>query len=136
MPMTIKDLSQLYYLRREIEQEEQRIRALRERATSITSSVSGMPHGGGIADKTAIAADIADCEMLIAAKLNESIVMYRQLMAYINDIDDSLTRQIFKARFVDGLKWEQVADRCGGSVASAKMTVRRYLQKDVTHVTF
>lgn len=127
--MTIKELSQLYYLRREIEQEERRIQSLREKATSITASVTGMPHSGGIADKTAIAADIADCEMLIAAKLNESIVMYRRLMTYINGIDDSLTRQIFKARFVDGLKWEQVADKVGGSAASAKMTVYRFIRK-------
>lgn len=128
--MTIKELSQLYYLRHEIEQEERRIQSLREKATSITASVTGMPHSGGIADKTAIAADIADCEMLIAAKQNEAIVMYRRLTNYIYGIDDSLTRQIFKARFVDGLKWEQVADKCGGSAASVKMTVYRYIKRE------
>lgn len=127
--MTLKELSQLYFLRREIEQEQQRIRRLREAATATTAGFGGMPHAGTIADKPAIAAEVADCEHMIEAKITESIVVYRRLMAYIGGIDDSLTRQIFTARFIDGLRWEQVADKCGGSAASAKMTVYRFIRK-------
>ena len=127
--MTLKELSQLYFLRREIEQEQQRVQRLRERATSVTAGAGGMPHGDAISDKTAIAAEIADCETLIAAKIAESIVEYRRLVTYINGIEDSLTRQIFTARFVDGLRWEQVADRVGGSSDAVKKTCYRYLSR-------
>ena len=127
--MTLKELSQLHYLRGEIAQERERIQRLREIATSTTASIGGMPRAGTIADKPAIAAQIADCERMIDAKLSECIVVYHRLMDYINDIDDSLTRQIFAARFIDGLQWEQVADKCGGSAASAKMTVYRFIRK-------
>ena len=127
--MTLKELSQLYYLRREIEQEQQRVRELRARATSVTANLSGTPHSGAISDKTAIAAEIADCEALIAAKIAESTVEYKRLVTYINGIEDSLTRQIFTARFVDGLRWEQVADRVGGSSDAVKKTCYRYLNR-------
>ena len=124
--MTLRELSQLFYLKKEIEQEEQRARRLHERATRITSS--NRPPCG-IADKTAIAAEIADCETLIWAKINELMIITRRLTAYIHSIDDSLTRQIFELRFIDGKSWNEVADKCGGTESSVKKTCYRYLKK-------
>ena len=107
--MTIKELSQLYHLNREIEQEKHRLQELEAAATDTAVKISGLPHVGGISDKTAIAAQIADCRAVIEAKVQLSVVEYNRLNRYIANVQDSLTRQIMALRFVNGMSWNQVA---------------------------
>ena len=63
--MSIRELSQLYFLNREIEREKQRLANLEAAATGITANIKGLPHIGTVSDKTAIAAEIADCKAVI-----------------------------------------------------------------------
>lgn len=128
--MTIKELSQLYYLNREIEQEKDRLRQLEEAATSTTPKITGLPHVAGIADKTAIAAQIADARDVIEAKNKLAVVEYNRLLRYIARVDDSLVRQILSLRFVSGLSWAEVARRIGGNntEAGVKMACYRYIR--------
>ena len=98
--MTIKELSQLYHLNREIEQEKIRLQELTAAATDTSAKISGLPHVGGLSDKTAIAVQIADSRAVIEAKIALSVVEYNRLNRYINSVEDSLTRQILSLRFV------------------------------------
>ena len=77
--MTKKELSQLYYLNKEICQEKERLAELRAAAIDTSVKISGLPHVGKLSDKTAIAAQIADCEAIIDAKIQLSIVEYNRL---------------------------------------------------------
>lgn len=137
--MTKAELSRLYYLNKEIQREEERICELEAASTSCTTKISGLPHMGGIADKTGIAAGIADCRTAIEKNKELCIVEYNRLMRYINSIDDSLIRLIFKYRYLDCLKWDFIAARIGGdnSAESLRQIHKRFLdkQKDVTNVT-
>lgn len=130
--MTIKELSQLYHLNREIEQEKHRLRELEAAATNTASSITGLPHVGGISDKTAIAAQIADCRAVIEAKIQLSIVEYNQLNRYIENVEDSLTRQILTLRFIHGLSWNQVAMSVGGGNTEdgVKKMCYRYVKRN------
>ena len=112
--MTLQELSQLYYLNREIEHEKKRLKELEAAATNTAAKITGLPHISGIADKTAIAAQMAECRVILEARIAQSAVEYNRLMRYINGISDSLTRQIFTLRFVSGLSWNQVALHIGG----------------------
>lgn len=127
--MTRKELSQLYYLNREIEHDKQRLAELRAAATSTTSKITGLPHVGGISDKTALAADIADLEALIKNKIERTVIEYNRLMRYIESIDDSYIRDIMTLRHINGLTWMQVAANIGSSEYSVKQTYYRYLKK-------
>ena len=111
--MTKRELSQLYYLNREIDRERTRLAQLEAAATSTTSTISGLPHAGTISDKTAIAAAIADSRAIIEAKISLSVIEYNRLTRYIADIDDSLIRQILKLRYIDGLTWQRIAFEVG-----------------------
>lgn len=52
------------------------------------------------------------------------------LERYISEISDSLMRQIFTYRFVNGLSWDQVAAKIGGNTGgSVKKMCYRYLKK-------
>lgn len=113
--MTKKELSRLYCLNREIEQEQRRLAQLKEAATNTAVKISGLPAVGCMSDKTAIAAEIADSQAIIEAKLQLAIVEYRRINQYIAAIEDSYIRQIIALRFIDGLTWFQVAQRIGGN---------------------
>lgn len=129
--MTIKELSQLYHLNWEIEQEKVRLQELTAAATDISAKISGLPHVGGLSDKTAIAAQIADSKAIIEAKIALSVVEYNRLNRYINSVEDSLTRQILSLRFVNGLSWNQVAMSVGGgnTEGSVKQICYRFVKQ-------
>ena len=111
--MNRKELSQLYYLKREIANDEQRLIELESAATSITSKLNGFPGGGRRSDKTAIAAEIADLKAILNAKHEMCIAHYNKLTRYVMDIDDSLMRHI-TYRCIDLMKWRQIAQKIGG----------------------
>lgn len=127
--MTKKELSRLYCLNREIDQEQRRLAQLKEAATNTAVKISGLPAVGSISDKTAIAAEIADSQAIIEAKLQLAIVEYRRINQYIAAIEDSYIRQIIALRFVDGLTWFQVAQHIGGGNTSdsVRMALNRFL---------
>lgn len=129
--MTKKELSQLYYINREIEQDKRRLRELEDASTNTAAKITGLPHVGGISDKTAIAAEIVDCCAVIKAKTELSVVEYNRLNRYIVSVEDSLIRQILALRFINGLSWRQVAENIGGgnTADGVKKICYRFLDK-------
>ena len=92
-----------------------------------------MPHCSGISDKVGkIATEIAYYKSTIEAKNKQCMAEIIRLSNYISDIDDSLTRQIFMLRYINGLCWTQVAFSIGGdnTADSVRKTVDRYLDKN------
>lgn len=131
--MTLKELSQLYYLNREIEMDKRRLQELEVKVVSCSANLSGMPRSPGVSDRVGrYAADIVDLKGIIEAKLQQCIYERNRLERYISSIDDSLLRQIFTYRFINGLPWEQVAACVGGgnTVAGVKMLCYRHLNKE------
>lgn len=131
--MTLKELSQLYYLNREIERDTERLEALRARA-----SAPGSPNYDGMSKSPSFEnrleryiAEIVDLEAIIGAKITQCLHERNRLERYIAEIPDSLTRQIFQLRFINGMTWLQIAYSVGGNntEASVKMTCYRYIKK-------
>lgn len=132
--MTLKELSQLFYLNREIETEKERLEQLKSEAEGLSGGkLTGMPTASGHSkDKLArCVAEVIDTEAIIAAKLMQCLHERNRLERYIADIPDSLMRMIFTYRFINGLPWEQVAACIGGgnSAGSVRMMCYRYLRK-------
>lgn len=134
--MTLKELSQLYYLNREIEIDKQRLARLRaEMPEARAAKLDGMPISSGNGSGSAIErhiAEIVDLEFIISAKITQCIHERARLERYIAEIPDSLTRQIFTLRFINGLPWAQVAYSIGGNTEdSVKKICYRYLNGDL-----
>lgn len=131
--MTLKELSQLYWLNREIEIDYERLERLRASAYSPgAAKLDAMPHGSEVGRTTeSKAVAIARIEQIITDKLARIDVERLRLEEYINTIDDSLTRELFHLRFVDGLSWEDTARTIGGgnTVEGIKKRVYRYMRK-------
>ena len=131
--MTLKELSQLYYLNREIEMDKRRLLELEAEAVSISPNLSGMPRSPGVSDKVGrYAAEIADLKGIIEANHKQCLYERSRIERYISSLDDSLLRQIVTYRFVNGLPWEQVAACVGGgnSAGSVRMACYRYLKQE------
>ncbi len=115
--MTLKELSQLYYLDREIELDRERLAELRAKLLCPRSpDYDGMPRNPNPENALErCVAEIVDLEDVIQAKIEQRIYERARLERYISDIPDSLTRQIFTLRFIEGLTWEDVAAKAGGN---------------------
>ena len=129
----MQEMSQLFYLKRELAMEQQRLRELEGRALPGAQRLTGLPGNPNVSDKLAeCAAEIADLRMVIEQKVERCLAEQQRLEKYIAGIEDSLIRQIFTCRFVEGLSWQQVAKKVGGhnTTGSVKMIVRRFLAKN------
>lgn len=131
--MTLKELSQLYYLNREIEMDKKRLEALRARASAPGSpNYDGMPKSPSYENRLErYIAEIVDLEAIISAKITQCQHERNRLERYIADIPDSNLRMIFTLRFINGLSWVQLAFSIGGDCTAdgARMACNRYIKK-------
>ena len=131
--MTLKELSQLYYLNREIKMDKERLEALRARASAPGSpNYDGMPKSPSYENRLErYIAEIVDLEAIISAKITQCQHERNRLERYIADIPDSNLRMIFTLRFINGLSWVQLAFSIGGDCTAdgARMACSRYIKK-------
>lgn len=135
--MTVNELSQLYYLKREIKMDKERLEELRLQASAPSSqNITGMPSGGmppGFNHKIeGYLTDIIELEKTIQYKMKKCINEQKFIEKYISTIPDSLLRQIFTLRFICGKSWRQIAFDVGGgnTEGSVKMACYRYLKSN------
>lgn len=129
--MTRKELSQLYYIDKEIRALQKRLAELRAGGVIQSPVLSGMP-GGGPGDKVAtMATEIASLEQQIDQELTRRVTEERRLREYIAGVDDALMRLILQYRHIELLRWWQVADRVGGgnTADSVKKIYQRFLAR-------
>lgn len=112
--MTKKELSQLYYLKKEIKEQQRRLAELEETATNCSAQITGLPSGRGISDKTGnYAAQIADLKVLLDSNLKKCFDELNRLNRYIQSVDDSQMRTILRLRYVKGFTWQRIAFEIG-----------------------
>lgn len=129
--MKSKNLSKLYYLRKDIEHQQSRIKELEAMASSSTSKITGLPHSTDISNKVEkYASQIADLKIELDIKLGKCLDELKNISEYINSIDDPLIRQIISYRFISCFSWEKTARSIGGNnkAESLRKKLYRYLK--------
>ena len=143
--MTKKELSQLYYLSREIDMLKKQLGDLEDRQDdyicgTVKASALDYPYTlhsitvSGASDPQAAynrRAEIRETKALISLKIEQCDIEYGRLIRYINGVDDSLKRQILTYRYINGFNWTQVAMHIGGgnTADSVKKACYRFLDK-------
>lgn len=130
--MTSKELTQIYYINREIKTWQKELDRLRNQSMVKGQQLTGMPHGTGGSDSTAkIAIEISTYEKLIKDAQYRAAVARAKIMAFINIIDDSFTRQLIFLRDISCLPWDIVAAEMGGdnTADGVRMFHKRFLKK-------
>ena len=128
--MTLQELSQIFYLEREIELDIDRLIKLRESAAVKSPILSDMPKVPGARDKLGdIVPEIVDQEAEMIEHIRKCQEEKQQLEHFIKTVPFSRVRTIMMLRFKDRLSWQAVADAIGGNETenSVRKTVERYL---------
>ncbi|MFA6930309.1 MAG: hypothetical protein WCT05_08280 [Lentisphaeria bacterium] len=128
--MTKSELSQYYYLQREIERHNDRIAELMAKAGYQSPSMSGIPGSGAVSDKVSrYASEIADIMSERRRLIDRSWKELAKIQRYILGISDSLTRQIFDLRYAECKTWQQIANAVGGgnTADNVRMIHNNYL---------
>lgn len=113
-PMTKKELSRLYWLNREIEEQQRRLSELETIGTSCTATITGMPKVYNISDKLAkYTVEIANLRTLLDLNLKKCLYELDRLNQYMNSIEDGEMRLILSLRYINGLTWLQIAFSIG-----------------------
>ena len=81
-----------------------------ERATQISATSDGMPHGSGVSDKVGnTAAKIADLTAEINREIDRLVDLRREIEKTISAVQDDTLRELLRFRYIDGEKWETIA---------------------------
>lgn len=130
---TLKELSQLRYLRIEIARNNKKLRELESKTPLPGQNLTGMPKGGSTQDSISrYVEDKDDLRAIILAQNIQLIHEEKRLTRFIEEIPDSKIRDIFTFYFVDGLKWEDVAakmNECVNSWKNLSNICYRYIDK-------
>ena len=130
--MTVKELSKLYWLNREIKQDTVRLEELYAKATYASQRITGMPHVSGVTDKVGnFAGEIADLKGILEANIQRCFYELNFLNRFICEVEDPQMRIILSLRFVNGLAWQQVAEGVGGDNTEdgVRKACSRFLKK-------
>lgn len=83
-----------------------------DRATKITVSASGMPGGGSERGSMESAVlKIAEIQREIDAKIGQANAARKEIRGCINDVRDPRLRRLLRLHYINGLTFEEVADR-------------------------
>jgi len=112
--LTKRELSQLYYLSREIKRDKRRLKELEALAEGTTQHLTGMPIAPGFGDKTArYAIEIMELKEVIECNMRRCMIEYNRLIRFISSVEDSQMRQILTLRYVNGMTWQRIAMEIG-----------------------
>ena len=128
--MTKESLSQLCWLKLEVEELSTRIRKIEHALSGRTSRIDSMPWLGNNPKDTLgdLMPELCDLKDKLQQSRARAMTEFSKLQAFIETIDDSQVRLIFTMRYLDNLSWHQVAWRLGGNTAdSVRMIHNRYL---------
>jgi hypothetical protein len=127
--MTKKELSNLYWLNKEIKLQEQRLDELTTSAEGITSIITGMPHSKTLRDKVASnAVEIAELRRLIELNLKKCFIERARIERYIGSVGDCSVRVILQLRHIEGLSWDQIGKQIGFDGSTVRKKYERYLK--------
>ncbi len=129
--MTKKELSQLYYLRKEIKEQQRRLSELEALATSCNAKITGIPNGNGVSDKIAnYVTEIADLKSLLDLNLKKCFYELNRLDRFISSVKDSEMRIILTLRYSQGLSRQQIAQNMGvlGDGSTERKKHNRFLK--------
>jgi len=130
--MTLRELSQLYWLKSEIKMYEERLMRLRACMGVGSPNYDGMPKAQNNESTTERqAVRLADLERTLKSLRDKALEEEARLTCYIATIPDAYLRIIFTHRFVHGLTWWQVAAEMGGETTadSVRKACVRYIER-------
>lgn len=112
--MTVEELSELYYINKEIEKIQRELIELREKNFYKKPMLSDLPKGNKIIDENL---KYLEAMEQLEQQLNFSLLeLQKKRMAaeeFLQTIKNAEDRLIVRLRVIDNMKWQEIADEIG-----------------------
>lgn len=95
----------------EIDQITKELQRWQDLATRISPSYSDMPHGGGSDKVQTAAVEVAELTDKLNRKLHQAIMVQENIKKLLESLDDIKLRQLMFYRYINGMRWEEIAVR-------------------------
>lgn len=120
--MTVEELSELYYINKEIEQIQKELHDLKNKNFFKNSILSDMPKGGERLDEfVTYVDDVRTLENMLQYSLKKLQYKRKQVENFIDNIENAELRLIIRLRSINGMKWDDI----GREVNMDRRTVSR-----------
>ena len=110
--MTLQELNQLQYLKREIEMWEQHL---------ASDPLPGVPRSSPMAQES---------NRLIQGNIEKATQEYNRLVKYVSSVSDPLVLQAMVLHFIDGKTWVDTAAYIGVCPEYIQRVIKRYLERN------
>ena len=123
----MKNLNKLYWIKKEIEQIEERMKEL-----TVLSAVSfsGMPSGNAVSSPVEKFNERLDkLKRKLAIKHAESLEEEERLEKYIDTIEDVEIRVLARARFIECKSWQKIGDENYMDRTTAYKKLNKYIKE-------
>ena len=104
-------LNQYRIMHIEIDQITKELQRWQDLATRISPSYSEMPHGGGSDKVQTAAVEVAELTDKLNRKLHQAIMVQENIKKLLESLDDIKLRQLMFYRYINGMRWEEIAVR-------------------------
>lgn len=104
-------LNQYRIMHIEIDQITKELQRWQDLATRISPSYSDMPHGGGSDKVQTAAVEVAELTDKLDQKLHQAIMVQENIKKLLESLDDIKLRQLMSYRYINGMRWEEIAVR-------------------------
>lgn len=102
-------LNQYRIMHIEIDQITKELQRWQDLATRISPSYSDMPHGGGSDKVQTAAVEVAELTDKLNQKLHQAIMVQENIKKLLESLDDIKLRQLMFYRYINGMRWEEIA---------------------------
>ena len=123
----MKNLNKLYWIKKEIEQIEERMKEL-----TVLSAVSfsGMPSGNTVSSPVEKFNERLDkLKRKLAVKHAESLEEEERIESYIETIEDAEIRVLARARFIECKSWQKIGEENFMDRTTAYKKVNNYIRE-------
>ena len=104
-------LNQYRIMHIEIDQITKELQRWQDLATRISPSYSDMPHGGGSDKVQTAAVEVAELTDKLNQKLHQAKMVQENIKKLLESLDDIKLRQLMSYRYINGMRWEEIAVR-------------------------
>lgn len=130
--MTLDELSAYARLQKQLAESKELLTSLMAASGPKAQAVTGMPHTARTRDRISdLVVEISGVQEDIERIAAESSKAEQRISSYIETIPDTVTRTVFRLRFLHCMTWREVAALIGGrnTEKSVKNICYRYIKK-------
>lgn len=128
--MSVEELSQIYYINKEIKSLQMELAQLRQKNFYKPNVITDMPRGGEHEEQNLeYVNDVMMLEDLINYSLRKLQYERKKIDDFLNSIEDGELRLIMRLRAVNNMSWEDIGEEVGKDRRTVSRKFYNYFRK-------